>query len=355
MERTMDHVAAVLVRFGCGADTSRVKRCLRDWARKGLLPPLSQRGRGRGQGKLYFWSQRHIVRWAFTVYDLLEWHGRTDILPLPLWVLGYDVPAEVARAVLLNLLDMRARAFAGDVASDEVDELGDRLSELAVRSAWRSVEHKGKQVPRWAREHIMETMLNVRANPAYDLSEDDATQLLQALAAWEGVSMAPKELQWGSGMAVVGRLLQLVRTATSLQRGRSAVASATEEELRRVQQETLAIVGALRPLCRMFVEEFGPTYGYNCALRFGLTVVPALLALRQDGYGALVDWGVAFCRVMEDRRAWPAVMARDMDTLIAVGAQHLPSAAEVNDALDEWLGVDRPEPTRGQAESAPPP
>ena len=97
-------------------------RRVTDWLGKGLLPPLRQRGRGRGQGAKFYWSEPDIVAHAATVCDLLSLKSRTQPALLATWLVGYPVKPDLVRRAWLNSLGREQAEFdrhierSGDVS-----------------------------------------------------------------------------------------------------------------------------------------------------------------------------------------------------------------------------------------------
>src|SRR5664279_5777920 len=80
-------------------------RNLTNWRAKGLLPPLTKRGRGHGQGTHVFWTQPDILDRAIAVCEFMRQHRRTETALLQLWFAGFDVDAELIRSAWLKALD----------------------------------------------------------------------------------------------------------------------------------------------------------------------------------------------------------------------------------------------------------
>lgn len=334
----MAQVAAVLGRYGYPVSERR----LRDWVRKGLLPPLSQRGRGRGQGKVYYWPQRDIIRQARVIGELLAWRGRADVLPLMLWMLGYCVAVEDARTVLLHILQMRLEALTGGIATDDRDDqdnlekLEDHLSALATMvGRGRSAAPKGSaQWPGVVREEAAELVLNVHANPHYAPSSvvvEDLRHALQRAGGDAGGDRTPDgEVDTATWMRVIAFVQAYMG---SLHRRQEAVARATEAEMHQVQADMLALVGAARALLEPALGGH-PSWAetkYNSLANIGVVVVPMLLSLRQDGHGHWVDLAAGILKALGTPRIVAALWQQDTATLAAAFAAFRP-------AIEELLG-----------------
>ena len=64
-------------------------RTLTDWGARGLIPKPIEKGRGRGKGKSYFWTDDNILDRVALVADLPSWE--TDRTILFLWFCGFEV------------------------------------------------------------------------------------------------------------------------------------------------------------------------------------------------------------------------------------------------------------------------
>jgi hypothetical protein len=85
-------------------------RTLTDWRSRGLLPKLSDRGRGHGKGKGYFWTDDNILDRAALVADLPSWE--TDRTILVLWFCGFEVSPEQMREAWLKSIERVSRQLA---------------------------------------------------------------------------------------------------------------------------------------------------------------------------------------------------------------------------------------------------
>jgi hypothetical protein len=77
-----------------------------DWARKGLLPRLSNRGKGHGQGKLYFWNDMAVIQQAITVHILRRLKYPTTIIRISIWLMGFPCDQEKMRLAWLSRIEL---------------------------------------------------------------------------------------------------------------------------------------------------------------------------------------------------------------------------------------------------------
>jgi hypothetical protein len=308
MERTLAHVAAVLTRR---YDTPVSARRVRDWVHKGFLPSLSQRGRGRGQGKSYFWEQRNIVQQAAAVFELLRWRGRTDLIPLQLWLLGYKVPISRVRATLLHVIERCITAWTQGVDAADTEELADVLSRLAVKAS--SLRGRSGSValrmPRAVRESAAELMFNIGFNADF---QPDHTMLSEL---FEGMRTVDQDqdaiaLEWGQ------RIIQFIQVHFSRVHQRDVIARAPDAVFAEVQDDFCLLCNALKPYFAHRSLWRSPLK-YNVVGKLGLMAIPMLLSMREAGYAPWIDYGRAvlsqFSRpAIQDafeRRDWEALQA----------------------------------------------
>lgn len=116
-------------------------RKLTDWVQKGLLPPLQQRGRGRGQGKEYFWPDREVVAQAVVVSNYLAWSNRTEDTLLLTWFAGFPVSLDRVRT-LWSRMQSRGISALNKKFRDSFD-----LEERIRRSVRRELEKSGQEEP----------------------------------------------------------------------------------------------------------------------------------------------------------------------------------------------------------------
>jgi hypothetical protein len=73
------------------------ERKLTDWRARELLPKLSEKGNGRGKGKVYFWTQPDILDRVAFVADHKGWD--TSRVLLVLWCCGFEVSQEALKGL----------------------------------------------------------------------------------------------------------------------------------------------------------------------------------------------------------------------------------------------------------------
>lgn len=216
-------------------------RRLVDWRQKGLLPPLVKHGRGRGGGWIYGWEDSLVVEQAIAVEELLAWHSRTDWLQVPLWCLGFSVPATRIRPQLLAIVDAHLDYVAGDAATRE--DVADRVSRLSV------VEANEYRQQRTGRPDLtaeaVEYWLNLLAGrTAYAPNHAALVGIAEALARSIGAPADPSgttKSRWSIKPSDLRLLRRWASRYASLPLLREAILNAADEEMQSVHDDWCAI------------------------------------------------------------------------------------------------------------------
>jgi hypothetical protein len=230
-----------------------------------------------------------ILHQVATICELLDWYSRVKGIVLPLWLLGYDVPVEKARATLLRYLDGQLVGMAGDQRGE--DAIGDHIAEVA-HSASYSTRLRSSRV---AGEQFLLPMLNVFANPHYKPLEEDEgiiANFTRAILQMAGIDkLEERQRQLGNPFQSVESTKDFlaILQRVSLPDLREAVASATEAELLKTRAVFIRILAVLRALEREMGEQLAEPYRYNALAHLGIWGFPGLLVLRRTGYGPAVE------------------------------------------------------------------
>jgi hypothetical protein len=187
---------------------------LAQWRRSGLLPPFSSRGRGQGKGKTYYWTQANILPHARTVYDLLQRHGRADMVLVTLWLCGFDVPLPRLRRAWMST---RGTADAG-------------------HAKWDS--------PALSHSHADDGLSGLLLNAMFSLADatgtgaaaDDAAAVRLIAQALVKVDMTDLESHWNADAAGLWRLLRMLAADAHVD---ALVVAADEDEMRRARRYLL--------------------------------------------------------------------------------------------------------------------
>lgn len=296
MERTQSHVIAVLTHAGYSGITERWLIFLRQ---KKLLPPLQQRGKGRGSGAYYCWTEPEIIKRMAIIYQLLPMGCHVSSAYLPLWLLGYDVPLDIIRAQLLKWAEGDMfRLTQGKVDPDEIDDLlGDWIDRDAAKS------HRSRRetppVSFGVVQEVIQPALNVLANRRYKLNKTAVKKLLKRAQELNGQKEAsstgysamwrqPEMIDW------ILKAASFVQEHLSVHALHNAIATATDDELRQAQSDFSTIVEFLRlaPLDKMEDNAIWAEYPFRLLAALGCLTVAGSLALRHGGHGTYVDQAV---------------------------------------------------------------
>jgi hypothetical protein len=263
------------------------ERTLTDWVQKGLLPQREDKGRGRGGGKEYRWSEPDIVERAASVLDLLSDYGRTARIPLALWLLGYDMPLEGVRRRLLRGIQGVQRWLKPP--STSTTHPADHLSTLAVQLTARAARKRTQTFP----DTIHEMALNLLANPQYRPS----APVLAELTTWceacitktnaPSATAAERQDAKRAALWMIQALRHLNVSALN-----EAVDSASDEELRYAHAWWCALLNRARAYLSVIPEAHDPSlapFGRSAVQKTGAVAIPLYLHLRRAGYGDQID------------------------------------------------------------------
>jgi hypothetical protein len=242
------------------------------------------------------------------VYQLLGWRGRTEIVQVALWLLGYEVNVErCIRPRLIQILervdDLPDESFlarhgvredhvaTGDPngrTEEEAEEVRlDRLSMLAVRNSkrWRHVPRKDPHRRIISDPRVIEAYLNVLLNPRYAPSAEALDELAE-IVPLDNIDRG--EIQ---------QVLSLVAQHFSLPRQRDAAALAPVADWRQAQQDyqhVLKVIVRFTEQQGEDMRECGKLVGYTLVLKLGIHFILVDLALRRAGCANWIAAGLRF-------------------------------------------------------------
>jgi hypothetical protein len=308
---TQDELVAELHRRGYSDITARR---VADWRVHDLLPPFNMIGGGRGQRKgreQSRWMDRDLViNQAIRVCELLPNYRSLDELRVPLWMLGYPVPADQVRQALREPLDSAMRPIKEEIASS--GEMEDLIDDIAYDLAqkWGRVGMELFQIP----QETTEAFINVLFNEDYDLSDAPFKEGVMALQEYErrmqdqqAAAFAARGIQTdvpqrGSSLGDFFKHAPLIKEYFSLPRLKRAVEESTDDDWRAVERD----VNLLREMAllahRMFkilIRDLDPKFDTSPASTLpplftcGKVLIWIDLSLRRHGYSELIDLSLA--------------------------------------------------------------
>lgn len=114
------------------------KRWILEGVRKGLLPQLSDRGRGQKRGKSYYWSDPAVIEQAVAIYILRRLKYPTSVVRLSIWLIGFPCGIAKVRSAWLSRIEriaiqqaLKAKAAKGRARS-QFNDFEDQASELSL-------------------------------------------------------------------------------------------------------------------------------------------------------------------------------------------------------------------------------
>lgn len=236
------------------------KRRVSSWRAKRLLPPFDVPGGGGGRGhgrRASYWSQgERVTRQAVAVHEALSFHPRVEDAYWPLWLFGYEIDIEIARAKLLEEIALARQALAEGKGSRE--SLDDYFFDKAFDLYAALQDYDGEPLREVTFDQI-ELFVQAIANPVY--RPDD-----------------PLSEEW-----------QFVRQHFLLPVLEETVRNLPVNELRRLQQDYCHFIDGVRFLANVvdFPAEFPQKY--CLAGNVGVFFVLFDLAFRRAGYGDFID------------------------------------------------------------------
>jgi len=299
MKRTPKNVLRILKRSGRYRLNERQLTKLRS---ERLLPKLVPGVKEGTNIPENAWTQPDIVKHAATLHDLLaEWSHRHELLYLPLWLLGFDVPFEPVRALFLSRAERNLKEFTqGDT---DPDELGDMISSVVYQllKHWKHDPRPGNMFKQYGSEYserIMGFMLNMFANSTYEI--DEQTLLFLFESAPKTRSTVQDEPGYAPALMqeldpVYLNIAKVVQEVASLSKVQNVMATASEKEWEKVREDFLALVSQAYAIFNVSMSLNGQTLTlprwlkFNALVKTALFSFPVLLSMRQKGYGHWID------------------------------------------------------------------
>jgi hypothetical protein len=221
-----------------------------DWRTNRLLPALKQRGRGRGPGAIWYWSEPDILERAKIVYDALSRNRRSYYALWVLWFCGFEVsPADIRRIWLdVSQSDLaNRRAEPGELLADKyVDEIETLTRQIKRGQGLEDFD---------ARAIATEIVVAMHERPDIGFNDDEFVELLGALNR----IVEQRKILGDSGLYISGtvltEILSFERRFISLKAIRDLLTSSSDDEFLRAQHY-LSLLGSL--ISAMIVAA-GPT------------------------------------------------------------------------------------------------
>lgn len=272
------------------------KRVLTDWRRRHYLPQLRSKGLGRGQGKVYFWSDSDVIGRASLIDELLSKGFTGTRINMVLWLLGHDVPLYLIRERLHTGLDRFERALTGGKrgAGDIEDQIGQFASDYFSIAKRLKNRYPELQLPTDGSQEELEMFTNLLANPYYDLH--DAPFEEGARAAAERLRSDEVEER---GTGAQGSIKSdddlraqwdLFRRFLSLPKLKAALAWAGDVELLKARADVCGIFTSVGKLLSGVpeAEQLKPMR-LNAVYTLGSAMVLIDLSVRHSGLAAMIE------------------------------------------------------------------
>ena len=252
-------------------------RRLTDWIQKGLLPALTQRGRGRERGTKFFWSQPGVLNQAVDLFLLLEWHNKVQRIRLPLWFLGHDQALPEIRRRLVEQFDDVVELIESGGPTGHLDDL---ISDAVWAHVGRSSAKR--KMPSVNMVAAFDLFLRTLTDPQFVISEITIKNLVSAFDP-SGRTIPP---------AVAGKTTaewwQFGQDHFAFSRQRDAFAGISDEELIKAHDDLRLISGVVRLLSRtlMDIEDEGML---RVLVHLNSFACKVDVVLRYAGHGDWID------------------------------------------------------------------
>lgn len=276
-----------------------------EWRKLELLPPFTSVGEGQGRGagrKKGYWSNpAEVLKQAESIIELLKSYRRLEDLYLPLWQLGYSIPLDRVRAALCEPLVGAAKEL--DIQIDGRSAIEDTIDDAVA-----DIMHDKLSLVKAPddADAALSAAVNVVTNADYKFDEEYEYGVSK-LKEWEQSIAEHCQKLLGDAIAVNPEFVGVdnnifpnapfINQHLSLPHLAAAVKTCTDEDLMRVHRDLEVGREILKVLKQLYelVMPYLPTEWRTLAnemtvfFSFGRLFIWADLALRQQGFGSLVD------------------------------------------------------------------
>ena len=298
IELTSQEILERLERSGRPNFTQRQMTALRS---KGLLPPLERTTRPGSNRPVYIWKEE-VFEQVVLLYDLMEWERRHELLYLPLWLAGYDVPFDRVRQLFLTFINAQIQAFTQ--GEQDPDEALFQISTFIVTHLvprWKFTprpEEMMRRVGLEAYTQWAELFFGLLLVPTFEPDEVLLTDVFRAIqrSNQARVELAPDNQDIGAeDLAQAQYWIGLLQEALSLPQLLGAVSNAKTEDWLQVRWDYATLVHFLRTMLSPVTQLVPIPEGlaYNGLVKGALYLLPPLLSLRQRGFGEWIDLAAA--------------------------------------------------------------
>jgi hypothetical protein len=276
------------------------------WRKLNLLPQFTRAGQGQGRGagreKGQWSNPEDVLKQAVSIIELLKSYRRLENLYLPLWQLGYAIPPTRVRAALVQPLLTATKDF--DVQEDGRSAIEDVIDQGVADV---SQLFHGKLPLFDVPGNTMSALMNVTTNTNYDFSDQPYEDGVTELKEWEHSFFERCQKLLGDTIVINPEVIgddnnifanaPFINQYLSLPHLVAAIQNCSDEDLLRVQQDLqlgrdiLELVKQLHELMAPYLPEAWRTIPDDVTVlfNFGTLAVWADLALRQQGFGPLLD------------------------------------------------------------------
>jgi len=298
MALTSQEVLERLARSGRPNFTQRQLTALRS---KGLLPPL-ERSSHAGSKRPVYVLKEEVFEQVVLLYDLMQWTSRHELLYLPLWLAGYDVPFDRVRQLFATFINAQVQGFT--LGEQDPDEALFQISTFIATHLvprWKFTPHPEEMVRRAGLEAYTqwaELFFGLLLVPAFEPDEVLLTAVFRAIqrSNQARVELAPdtQDIE-AEDLEQAQYVIGILQQALSLPHLLEVVASATTEEWQQVRWDYATLCHFVRTVLSPVTQLIPIPEGlaYNGLVKGALYLLPPLLSLRQRGFGEWIDLAAA--------------------------------------------------------------
>ena len=198
------------------------------WRQKGLLPPLTHEGLGRGKGLIYYWKESDILSQAIAAHFLLGKKARIKPALLNLWLAGYNVNEGLARTEWLQQLENeQSRISQKAQAAGGLENL---LSNWVVRIANRENSVRSDRLNSF--KDLASIFLSTAYDPKFEFDQSDQAAILIEFANQDSFD---DDQKYSENLVSVFR--PILFKLTSIEEMRKAIHSTSELELQNAHSD----------------------------------------------------------------------------------------------------------------------
>jgi hypothetical protein len=237
-----------------------------------------------------------VIQRALLVDEALSSSYCGSKILMILWLFGYDVLPASIRAHLLSGLSKVVRLTRG--RSEDSEAIEEHIYDLIEKYYQLASKYSQLKLRQDKPPSVMEMILNIFANPAYDLSDtpfqEGIADSIQGECDASSVPTSTTIVPETERMRNAELMWRFVHEHFSLSHMQDAVAKATDQKLRQVQKDVATLFAFLGQQFsgKPELEELRD-WRIQAAYSVGMLLTVIDLTLRHQGFGHFIDSGLS--------------------------------------------------------------